>query len=150
MKNTLVGAILLLLLAFTLPARQGACEAQTPEQLVRDFYAWYFKADEGPVAAENKDEIYNYVTEKAVKYIKRRPLPTVSYFAKANTFNAIWTNPEIIVGKAISMAGDMFVVPVTFKLRWEDYREDYHVVVYVLKESGIFRIVKVSDIYSYS
>ncbi len=149
MEKILTAAIFLLL-AIAFHARQGHCEAQTPEQLVRDFYAWYFEADKGPVAAEDKPEIYKYVAAKAVKYIKYFPPENVSYFVKANTFNAIWEKPKIIVGKSVLMAGDMYIIPVTFKLRDENYHEDYHVVVFAMKENGSFYIIKVTDIYPYS
>ena len=153
MKKYLLGIALFILVTPTVPARQGYCETQTPEQLVRNFYAWYFEADKGPVAAENKDEIYKYVARETVKYIKELPPPSVSYFAKANTCNAIWNNPTVVVGKAIPMAGNTFVLPVTFNLnfefRGELCHETYYVVVFVEKENKNFYITKVVDIYPY-
>ena len=151
MKKKWAGIALLLFIALALPLRQGYCEEQTPEQLVRDFYVWYFKMDEGAKRPEKSDEIYKYVAEKAVKYIRHLPPGGVSYFAKANTYGSVgWVHPKIVVGESVPMAGDMYIVPVTFELRYEDYHEDYHVVVFVMKEKGIFHIIKVTDIYPYS
>ena len=155
MKKYLLGIALFILVTPTVPARQGYCETQTPEQLVRDFYAWYFEADKGPVAAENKDEIYKYVAPETVEAIRKRyPPANVSYFARANTFNAIWTNPKVIVAESISMAEDVFVIPVTFELNYKFrdkiWRDTYHVIVFVKKEHDAFYIIKVDDIYPYS
>ena len=152
MRKVIVGTVILLLLALTFPARQGYCEAQTPEQLVRDFYAWYFEGKEWPLDAWKKDEIYKYVSKETVKSIlNRNSSLDISYFAKANTYgSAGWGNPKVVVDKAVPMLDDVFIVPVTFKLSYEDYRKDYYVVVYVGKEDGLLRIIKVSDIYPYS
>ena len=155
MKKIFTGVIFLLFVTSALPARQGHCETQTPEQLVRDFYVWYFKADEGPVAAVDKNEIYKYVAPETVEAIRKRyPPANVSYFARANTFNAIWTNPKVIVAESIPMAEDVFVIPVTFELNYKFrdkiWRDTYHVIVFVKKEHDAFCIIKVDDIYPYS
>ena len=150
MKKIFTGVIFLLFVTSALPARQGHCKTQTPEQLVRNFYAWYFEADKGSVAAENKDEIYKYVAWRTVKYIKENPPANISYFAKANTFGSMgWENPTIIVGESIPMGGDVFVAPVTFKLNYESYRKNISVVVFVKNENKHLYITKVVDIYPY-
>ena len=47
------------------------------------------------------------------------------------------------------LGSDIFIVPVTIKIRDKDYQEDFYVVAFVKKENKNFYITKVVDIYPY-
>lgn len=135
----------LLLIPVFSPGR-GHCASQTPEQFVRDFYKWYFEADQKAPADQN-DEIFKYLSAKTVAYIRSDAWNCDEYYVtRANTWTAAWNNVKTVVAKAIPMASDIFVVPVTFHTKWGKY----HVVVFVAKENGQLRITKITDIYPYS
>ena len=127
----------------------AVCAEQTPEQLVRDFYAWYFKADAATEAAIENDEIYMYVSKETVGYARSPYTDGVDYFTKLGT-DIDWKNTTLALGKRISMADDTYVIPVTFKGRLEDHMEDMLLIVYVKKENGSLYIYKVSNRYPYS
>jgi len=145
----LVSRCLPLLLFLLLYSQPAFCAEQTPEQLVRDFYAWYFKADTQTEVALFNDEIYKYVAKETVDYARRTILDDVTYFTKFG-IDIAWEKMPMILGQKITMADDRYVIPVAFKWPSESRREDHLLVVYVKKENDTFLIYKVSDIYPYS
>jgi hypothetical protein len=138
--------LLLFLLFFY--AQPAFCAEQTPEQLVRDFYAWYFKTDTQTEVALFNDEIYKYVAKETVDYARRMFGGIPNYFLKFGT-DIAWKKMPMTLGQKTAMADDRYVIPVTFKWPPEDREDDILLVVYVKKENGIFLIYKVSDIYPY-
>lgn len=70
----------------------------------------------------------------------------VGYFTKVQMSSLGSEKVKIITRKAIPMADDIYVVPVTFK----DGGLTYHVIVYVQRTADSFAVIKVSDIYPYS
>lgn len=146
----LVSRCLPLLLFFCFfQSQPGFCAEQTPKQLVRDFYAWYFKADTSTEVAENNNEIFNYVDKETVAYARRTIPDGLNYFTKFGT-DIDWEKMEMTLGEQIAMANDRYVIPVAFRGTPKDRMEDILLVVYVKMENGAFIIYKVSDIYPYS
>ena len=128
---------------------QGYCKQQTPEQLVRDFYAWHFEKIREDKPYEQKPAIYAYVTKETIEYIDGDKYSTTDYFTKIGMYSYAWRNVKVKTGQVIAMSNDMFVVPVTFKIKDGNYQEDFFVVAFVKKENGSFYITKVVDIYPY-
>ncbi|MCL1939941.1 MAG: hypothetical protein FWG04_04705 [Desulfovibrionaceae bacterium] len=142
-------SLLLLLLFFN--AQPAFCAEQTPEQLVRDFYAWFFKTDTETEVALFNDKIYTYVAKETVDYARRMigVGDGLAYFTKFGV-DIAWEKMPMTLGRQIAMADDRYVIPVSFKWPSEDREDDIHLVVYVKKENGKSLIYKVSDIYPYS
>ena len=116
---------------------------------MRDFYAWYFKAEAQREVPTENDAIYKYVAKETIDYVKNTFFDVVDYFTKFGIYTPGEKMP-MILGPKIAMADDRYVIPVTFKWPSKDREDDIHLVVYVKKENGAFLIYKVSDIYPYS
>ena len=120
--------------------------AQTPEKFVHEFYTWYFKADRGDTVAERQERIYTYVDKEIIEYIRGPAVMRLAYFTKVQTSSLGSEKVKVITQKAIPMADNIYVVPVTFR----DGELTHHVIVYVQKTADSFSVIKVSDIYPYS
>lgn len=149
MKKIASRGLPLLLFFLFFQAQPSFGAEQTPEQLVRDFYAWYFEADTATEVADHNDDIYKYVDKETVAYARRTIPDGLGYFLKLGT-DIDWKRMTMIVGERIMMANDRYVIPVTFKGSLEDHMEDIILVVYVKRENNVLLIYKVSDIYPYS
>ncbi len=149
MKKIVVRCLPPFLFFLLFQAQLAFSAEQTPEQLVRDFYAWYFKADTATEVAENNDAIYTYVDKETVAYARRTFSDGLSYFVKFGT-DIDWGRMTMILGEQIAMADDAYIIPATFRAPPQDCMEDILIIVYVKKQNGAFFIYKVSDIYPYS
>ena len=128
------------------PAKAGHTQgAGTPEQLVHDFYVWYFKVYDAIGLPARNGEMYKYVAKETVDYAKTYD-EEIDYFTQSGGFHSPWKNLQIIVGNPIAMENKTFVVPVTFDFSWGNW----HIVVFVKEENNALYIVKVTDIFPYS
>ena len=132
-------SIVTLIVLFTVVCctRYGYCSEQTPEQFVHDFYEWYFKADQGEDSPGHSDEIYNFVSKKTVGYAREEHTGVYYFTRVAGQLG----DEHAVVGKAIPVNKDIFIVPVTFEKSKE------RIVVILRKENGRLYITKVMDIY---
>jgi len=117
--------------------------SQSPEQFVREFYQWYFKAD-AKKPADFNDEIFTYISHKTVEYMRKKE-GNEYYVTKANSWTHEWSEVKTVIGTASKIPDEIFVVPVTFLLKMRKS----HVVVFVANEKGMMRIIKITDIYPY-
>ena len=149
MKKYFLSAALILFTPFAFPIQYGYCKSQTPEELVRDFYIWYFKTYNENLDPENSPELYKYVAAETAEYIQKNPPQDIFYFTKATMAGSVWRTAKAAVAKSVPLGSDIFIVPVTIKIRDKDYQEDFYVVAFVKKENKNFYITKVVDIYPY-
>ena len=149
MKKTLACIIVLIALAFALPARSGQ-PAQTPEAFVSEFYAWYLKASEDQnEKPASKKEILKYVSKETAEYALTFP-DGLEFFLRFDMGNlGPAREVKIITPVAIPMDGGIFVVPVTFKGPGTSWDPDWHVVAFVKKRGNAFSIVSINDIFPY-
>lgn len=120
----------------------AAAPEDTPDQFVRDFYAWYLECFFTGEGFKGNSAIHKLVDAKLVEFIEKDTL-IVDYFTQsAHDFPK---ETKVITGKLIHMHDKAVAVPVTFKLGYTDR----HVIVFVKRHEGSFRIFKVCDIYPY-
>lgn len=143
MQNIMVRIVLACVLCGC-SARAGYCAEQTPEQLVRDFYAWYFVADRGEDMAEKNDEIYKYVAKALVTDV-RTDTSGIYYFTKVGSYGSLWTGVVADVKNAVGIGGGVFMVPVEFVLG----QERRNVIALVKSYDGELKIFKVMDVYPF-
>ena len=139
MKKKFLHGVIFLLALMCLPVH-GYSAGGTPEQIVRDFYGWYFKTDSGPTPAEYNDGIYAYVAEQTVHNV-RACQDGVYYFTKMGSYSAEWNDVKVLAGDAVTINEGIFIVPVTFILK----SGSRTVISVVRKENGKLRITKVID-----
>ena len=145
MKKFFFCSALLLFIAFAFPARQGHCEAQTPEELVREFYIWYTNELNKAPLPELNNEIYNYVHPCTVNKLRiehKMSSTDSNYFIKGNDhWPQLFT--YITAGKVVKINDDVSIVPFGFG---ESKSESApHLAVFIQKEDGVWRIIKVED-----
>lgn len=139
----------LALVLLFLPVGEGFASAQTPEQLVRDFYTWYLKEEFSGKVPEQLDEIFTYVDKEAVTKI-RTSQSMFAYFTKRGSYAG-----EIslfAVQQATAMEYSVFVVPTTLKVTYFNNTHQYIYLIVLVKKSdsdGSFRVVRVLDMYPY-
>lgn len=138
---------LLCLFGFTLA---GHCAEPEPQQLVRSFYLWYFKKSEsGSEHPLRNNEISAYVAADTLKRLRadleRGTLPgDMDYFLKAQDILDEW--PESLhVTEAVVLGDGTVVVPVSFGLETK-----ISTIVFLQKDNGMLRIVKVDDTFPYN
>lgn len=119
---------------------EGQAAEQTPENFVREFYNWYFQADKGQNRAEYNDDIYKYVSTTTVNIAKSMH-GEINYFTQKNI--SLPDDVKIIVHTAITLDA-VNVVPVSFHTNTVD-----HVIVFLNKKNGQYRIIRVTDIYPF-
>lgn len=141
MQNIMVCIVLVCVLC-GFSARDGYCAEQTPEQFVRDFYAWYFVADRGEDMAEKNDAIYKYVARPLVADV-RADTSGIYYFTKVGSYGARWDGVVVDVKDAVGIGGGVFMVPVEFVLG----QERRNVIILVKNYDGEVKIFKVMDVY---
>lgn len=125
-------------------AVDGYCTEKTPEQLVHDFYQWYFAENSGSDMAERRDEIHKYVARMLVDDV-RKDTSGIYYFTKVGSYGAWWDGAATEVKKAVEIGGGVFMVPVEFVLE----RERRNVVALVKRYGGALKIFKVMDVYPF-
>ena len=118
------------------------CAERSPEQVVRDFYAWYFVMNRGQGMAEKNDAIYKYVAKPRVTDV-RADTSGIYYFTKVGSYGALWDGVVVNVKDAVGIGGGVSMIPVEFVLG-ENMR---NVVVLVKNYNGELKIFKVMDVY---
>jgi hypothetical protein len=142
----LIVTSLMVFACFLLPAhaadRPDFTPPVTPEEFVREFYQWYFKADAGRELAEYNDEIYLYVAKETVDTLrKKKGGSNLYYFTKiGQSFNP--ERIQTIVHQATHL-DEIFIIPITF----DDSSDKYDAIVIVKNINGRFYIHSVMDIY---
>ncbi|MGF6382714.1 hypothetical protein OKW31_005692 [Paraburkholderia atlantica] len=121
--------------------------SDTPEIAVKAFYTWYLQ-QEGSVYQLTDSHIYNYVAKPTVDNLRddyrHKRLPGgADYFTRVQDIDPqIWLK-TMTLHPAIALGGTV-VIPLTFGLG-----EKQHLVVFVAKENGHWRITKVEDTTGY-
>lgn len=139
-KNTL--RIVFLISMLMLREVDGYCTERSPEQVVRDFYAWYFVAGCGEDMAEKNDAIYKYVAKPLVTDV-RADTSGIYYFTKVGSYGAWWDGVVVTVKDAVGIGGGVSMIPVEFVLG----QERRNVIVLVKSYDGELKIFKVMDVY---
>jgi hypothetical protein len=141
MMNKYILCVIILLIALLYRVSDGYCGDETPEQLVRNFYRWYFKTDSGTALAENNDEIYSYFAEQTINNIRADKQPKLYYFTRVGSYSLEWKYMEALVGAATQVAEDLFVIPVSF----QPISGKITIIVVVCNIEGRLRITKIID-----
>lgn len=118
------------------------CAEQSSEQVVRDFYAWYFVMNRGQDMAEKNDAIYKYVAKPLVADV-RADTSGIYYFTKVGSYGARWVDVVVDVKDAVGIGGGVSMKPVEFVLG----QERRNVIVLVKIYDGELKIFKVMDVY---
>ena len=151
MKKRIFPNLVLFLLWITLLAGSAACAYATskdPESQVGEFYAWFIKNDTDHSYPLKESDIYNYVSHGTVKRLNNEyayggPPDGVDYFLKVQDYDSKDWLDHISVHHTI-MLGDVAVVPVTL-----GSNEKVNVLVFLRKQSGIWKITKVDSTRNY-
>lgn len=142
MKNQFVTLFISIACAFFIAGSSAYGAEQTPEAFVKDFYAWYTaedKLDKGP--PENNDAIYDYVHTCTVNRLRkeyRKGLYFTNYFYQTNGFDSE-LDPPPTVHKSVKISDTVSLVPVA-------HGTIPYILVFVQKEKGMLRIIKVEDV----
>ncbi|MDR3044687.1 MAG: hypothetical protein LBU75_10595 [Desulfovibrio sp.] len=139
-----VYCIVTLVAMLFLHAVDGYCTERSPEQVVHDFYAWYFVADRGEDMAEKNDAIYKYVAKPLITDV-RADTSGIYYFTKVGSYGAWWVDVVVDVKDAVSIGGGVSMIPVEFVLG----QERRSVIVLVKSYDGELKIFKVMDVYPF-
>ena len=132
----------LLCLGFFCPKVANA--AQTPQEFVKEFYGWYLSKH-----YEHKDiledgKLPEYVDESLIEYLKKKRSPDLYYFTQMGE-TMQFKDCRVLVKNVLTMANDVYVVPVIFK-----GKDFYNVVIAYVKKTGTeFKIASISDAYPY-
>ena len=132
----------MLCLGFFCPRAANA--AQTPQDFVKEFYGWYLSKH-----YEHKDiledgKLPEYVDETLIGYLKQKEVTSLYYFTQMGE-TMQFKDCRVLVNNVLTMADDVYVVPVLFK-----GKNFYNVVIAYVKKSGSeFKIASISDAYSY-
>ena len=123
---------------------KAADAAQTPQEFVKEFYEWYLSKH-----YEHKDiledgKLPEYVDETLIGYLKQKEVTSLYYFTQMNE-TMQFKDCRVLVNNVLTMADDVYVVPVIFK-----GKDFYNVVIaYVKKTGSEFKIASISDAYPY-
>ena len=123
---------------------KAADAAQTPQEFVKEFYGWYLSKH-----YEHKDiledgKLPEYVDETLIGYLKQKEVTSLYYFTQMNE-TMQFKDCRVLVNNVLTMADDVYVVPVLFK-----GKNFYNVVIAYVKKSGSeFKIASISDAYPY-
>ena len=132
----------MLCLGFFCPRAANA--AQTPQDFVKEFYGWYLSKH-----YEHKDiledgKLPEYVDETLIGYLKQKEVTSLYYFTQMGE-TMQFKDCRVLVKNVLTMADDVYVVPVLFK-----GKDFYNVVIAYVKKSGSeFKIASISDAYPY-
>jgi len=124
----------------------GYCSEQAPEQVVHDFYKWYFENDKGDNIAIDNDEILKFVSKGTIENVRKEKCSDIDYFRKVGSESYSWVTVRTTTGRAVLVARDIFIVPVTFVFKDDD---PISIVVVLQKENGKLLITKIMDQHPY-
>ena len=127
------------MLFFGLFCPKAANATQTPQEFVKEFYKWYFIKYNELVDILKEEKLPEYVDESLISYLKKKEPSDFYYFIQHGETTDI-DSCRVVVKDVLVMAGDSFVVPVTF----EGKESKYIVIAYVKKSDSGFKITSVS------
>lgn len=132
----------LLCLGFFCPKAANA--AQTPQEFVEEFYGWYLIKHYELDNVLTEEKLPEYVDETLIRYLKQKEVTSLYYFTQMGE-TMQFKDCRVLVKNVLTMADDVYVVPVLFK-----GKDFYNVVIAYVKKSGSeFKIVSISDAYPY-
>ena len=132
----------LLCLGFFCPNAANA--AQTPQEFVKEFYEWYLIKHYELDNVLTEEKLPEYVDETLIGYLKQKEVTSLYYFTQMGE-TMQFKDCRVLVKHVLTMADDVYVVPVLFK-----GKDFYNVVIAYVKKSGSeFKIASISDAYPY-
>ena len=132
----------MLCLSFFCPKEADA--AQTPQEFVKEFYEWYLIKHYELDNVLTEEKLPEYVDEKLILYLKKKEVTSLYYFTQMGE-TMQFKDCRVFVKNVLTMADDVYVVPVLFK-----GKDFYNVVIAYVKKSGSeFKIASISDAYPY-
>ena len=118
--------------------------AQTPQECVKEFYEWYLIKHYELDNVLTDEKLPEYVDEKLILYLKKKEVTSLYYFTQMGE-TMQFKDCRVLVKNVLTMADDVYVVPVLFK-----GKDFYNVVIAYVKKSGSeFKIASISDAYPY-
>ena len=118
--------------------------AQTPQEFVKEFYEWYLIKHYELDNVLTEEKLPEYVDEKLILYLKKKEVTSLYYFTQMGE-TMQFKDCRVLVKNVLTMADDVYVVPVLFK-----GKDFYNVVIAYVKKSGLeFKIASISDAYPY-
>ena len=122
----------------------AADATQTPQEFVKEFYEWYLVRYCELVDIFEEEKLPEYVDETLIAYLKRKEVTSLYYFTQMGE-TMQFKDCRVLVKNVLTMADDVYVVPVLFK-----GKDFYNVVIAYVKKSGSeFKIASISDAYPY-
>ena len=132
----------MLCLSFFCP--KAADAAQTPQEFVKEFYEWYLIKHYELDNVLTEEKLPEYVDENLILYLKKKEVTSLYYFTQMGE-TMQFKDCRVLVKNVLTMADDVYVVPVLFK-----GKDFYNVVIAYVKKSGSeFKIASISDAYPY-
>ena len=132
------------MLCFGFFCPQVAYAAQTPQEFVKEFYEWYLIKHYELDNVLTEEKLPEYVDEKLILYLKKKEVTSLYYFTQMGE-TMQFKDCRVLVKNVLTMADDVYVVPVIFK-----GKDFYNVVITYVKKSGSeFKIASISDAYPY-
>ena len=132
----------MLCLGFFCPNAANA--AQTPQEFVKEFYEWYLIKHYELDNVLTEEKLPEYVDETLIGYLKQKEVTSLYYFTQMGE-TMQFKDCRVLVKHVLTMADDVYVVPVLFK-----GKDFYNVVIAYVKKSGSeFKIASISDAYPY-
>ncbi|MDR2945636.1 MAG: hypothetical protein LBV79_02670 [Candidatus Adiutrix sp.] len=140
MKKILPCLAMLFALALLLPAPPAHSAAQTAEEFVGAFYAWYAEASQGDGDPWEDDAMLKYVPQGVVEAVRNGDNQyRLDFLQVGMTYE--WNSP--VAHKAFPMEGNLMAVPVSMQMAGEDW----HVIVFVHQDGESMSIVKIANIF---
>ena len=138
---------LLMLVTHAWPARAEG-KADTPEACVASFYAWFFQHDDDQTYPLREPTIYRFVAKKTIDRLRQvyqssGPPEDVDYFLKVQDYDSQDWARHTSVHTPVRL-GEVAIVPVTFGMK-----EPSGVLVFLRKEEGRWKIIKIDDTWAY-
>ena len=123
---------------------KAADAAQTPQEFVKEFYEWYLIKHYELDNVLTEEKLPEYVDETLIGYLKQKEVTSLYYFTQMGE-TMQFKDCRVLVKHVLTMADDVYVVPVLFK-----GKDFYNVVIAYVKKSGSeFKIASISDAYPY-
>ena len=140
----LVICVLTGVLCFGFFCPKAADAAQTPQEFVKEFYEWYLIKHYELDNVLTEEKLPEYVDENLILYLKKKEVTSLYYFTQMGE-TMQFKDCRVLVKNVLTMADDVYVVPVLFK-----GKDFYNVVIAYVKKSGSeFKIASISDAYPY-
>ena len=142
-RNMLI-CVLTTMLCLGILGSKAADAAQTPQEFVKEFYEWYLIKHYELDNVLTEEKLPEYVDENLILYLKKKEVTSLYYFTQMGE-TMQFKDCRVLVKNVLTMADDVYVVPVLFK-----GKDFYNVVIAYVKKSGSeFKIASISDAYSY-